>query len=60
MRVVRRISTLTGDVIMLAGAGAALAGLYLLAGLGWVLLIGGLLVAGSGVLLDVGWFSRER
>lgn len=56
----RRVTRLVPDVVMLAGAGAALAGLYVLAGLGWLLLIGGVLVGGTGFLLDVGWFSRER
>lgn len=45
---------------MLAGAAGALAGLYLLAGLGWLLLVGGVVVAIGGFLLDVGWFSPKR
>lgn len=56
----RTLGRLVPDVVMLGGAGAALAGLYVLAGLGWLLLIGGLLVAMAAFLWEVGWFSRER
>lgn len=45
------------DVLMVGGAGGALAGLYLLAGLGWCVLVGGVLVAGAGFLLEMGWHS---
>jgi hypothetical protein len=40
---------------MLGGLAGAMAGIYLLLGLGWVLLLGGLVIAGAGLLLDLGW-----
>lgn len=56
----RKIVGLVPDALMLAGGAAALAGLYVLTGLGWLLLIGGLVVGAVGFLLDNGWFSREH
>jgi hypothetical protein len=50
--IVRRIGP---DLLMMGGGGAALAGLYLLLGLAWLLLVGGLLLAVVGVFLDLEW-----
>lgn len=43
------------DGLMLVGAGTALAGLYLLAGLAWVLLATGIVLAVYGAMADLRW-----
>lgn len=41
------------DLLIVAGVGLALCGLYLLVGIAWCLLAAGILVAGYGAALDV-------
>lgn len=43
------------DVLMLGGAASALAGLYLLLGLAWVLVVGGVVAAACGVAAELRW-----
>jgi hypothetical protein len=46
--------TVVGSVVQAAGGVAAGAGLYLLAGLAWMLLLVGVAVVAAGVLIETG------
>ena len=54
-RTARFLTTYLPDALILLGAALAIAGLYLLAGVAWALLVSGLLLGTYGIAADLRW-----